>query len=306
MVLVALVAGGDGLEVGVGGVEAGELAAGVGQDLAAPGADLPGEVGLVHVWGFSIAEVETVLGKIILLQGFDLAGESLGLAGGLPLGQPLGLVEELGHEGLVAEGEGGERGFLAGEALGVFEGAAEDEPGDGVEVGGVGLAAEAHGLEGDRAAAGEGVVDLGGAAPDPADLVLEGLELVALGLDQVAFGFVGLAVAGGLGAQPAEDAARGGAFFAALVVADGVEGAADAPAESLTARLIAGVWEERGEQGRPAGGEGSAGGPDVEGRDVAVADVLLVDRVQGGLLEREGVLDEAGEIFHGGGGEVRV
>jgi hypothetical protein len=45
-----------------------------------------------------------------------------------------------------------------------------------------------------------------------------------------------------------------------------------------------GSGKRGGQQGRPAGGQGTTGRPDVERGDVAVTDVLLVNAGQGSLL----------------------
>ena len=79
----------------------------------------------------------------------------------LGLAVALGLLEELVHEVIVVEDELGQRAGLPGELLRVLQRAFEDEPGDGVDVHGRGLAAQPHGLQRDRAAAGERVEHLG-------------------------------------------------------------------------------------------------------------------------------------------------
>ena len=59
------------------------------------------------------------------------------------------------------------------------------------------------------------------------------------------------------------------------------------------------IGQQRGDQRRPARRQRPPRRPDVQRRDVPVADVLLVDRVERRLLEREGDFDEAGFIIHG-------
>ena len=51
-------------------------------------------------------------------------------------------------------------------------------------------------------------------------------------------------------------------------------------------------------QSRPTRRQRPPRRPDVERRDMPVPDVLLMDRVQGSLLERERDFDEAGPIGH--------
>ena len=92
----------------------------------------------------------------------------------------LGLQEGF-HELPVLQREPGQWPGLAGQPLRVFEGALEDEPGHRVDVHGRHLAPETHRFEGNRAAAREGVEDLGRpAAVGLADLGAEPLQVRAL------------------------------------------------------------------------------------------------------------------------------
>src|SRR5437773_8827703 len=62
----------------------------------------------------------------------------------------------------------------------------------------------------------------------------------------------------------------------------------------------AGVGQERGDERRPASGQRSAGRPDMQGRDVPMAHVFLVDAVKRCLLERKGEFDQSRLVSHRG------
>src|SRR5690606_13462334 len=68
---------------------------------------------------------------------------------------------------------------------------------------------------------------------------------------------------------------------------------AQAPEQLVALFLVTWVGQQRGDQRCAAGGERSARGPDVRCGDVAMTHILLVHRVDGGLLEREGALAQA-------------
>ena len=78
----------------------------------------------------------------------------------------------------IAEHEIGQRAFLTGELLRIFEGALEDEPGDRVDIDRGYFASKAHRFERDRAAAGEWIEHARGAAPVRlADFLTDGLKV---------------------------------------------------------------------------------------------------------------------------------
>src|SRR5690606_6376798 len=68
---------------------------------------------------------------------------------------------------------------------------------------------------------------------------------------------------------------------------------AQAPEQVVALFLVTRVGQQRGDQSRTAGSERSARGPDVQRGDMAMAHILLMHRVNGGLLERESDLDQA-------------
>lgn len=66
------------------------------------------------------------------------------------------------------------------------------------------------------------------------------------------------------------------------------------PSEQFVAfLLVLRIAEQRRQQRRAAGRQRAAGRPDMQGGDMPVPDVLLVDGVQGDLLQWEGGFDEA-------------
>ena len=185
----------------------------------------------------------------------------------------LRLQERLG-ERPVPQGGGGEGARLARHAMRVVQGAAQDEPRDGVDVRRGGLAPEPHGFEGDGPAPREGVEDPGRAPSERrADLLPKPRQL-----------------GGGL-APPMEDPAG---RLLLLPPPGRLPGDAPAdPMQQLPAAVASGVVEQGRQQHRPARGEGPPRRPDVQGGDVPVAHVLFVHRVDGDLLEGEGGLDES-------------
>jgi hypothetical protein len=58
------------------------------------------------------------------------------------------------------------------------------------------------------------------------------------------------------------------------------------------------IRQQRRNQRCPRSSEWPPRRPDVQRRDVPVADVLLVDGIQRRLLERERVFDESGKVGH--------
>ena len=167
----------------------------------------------------------------------------------------------------------------------VVERAPEYEPGNGIQVGGEGLAAEAHRFERDRAPSGEGIEDAGCAAVERiADSFPETVEFETIL------------------SPPMEDTPVG--FLEVRVFASALESLRDQTAghvlaEASTAFGIARVGQQRGEEHCSARGEGSSGWPYVECGDMAMADVFLVDRIQGDLAEGEGGFAEAGTVAAG-------
>jgi len=107
----------------------------------------------------------------------------------------------------------------------------------------VGLAAQTEGLQGDGAAAREGIQDSGG--PSAESLPDSGAGLLQVGVLSLD------SLPGGQVAHQAEE---------------------DLPAAGV-------VGEEGGQGGGAGGGQGPPGPPDMQGGDVAVADVLLPDRL---------------------------
>ena len=168
--------------------------------------------------------------------------------------------------------------------LGVFQRGLEDEHGHGVVVAGVGLAAQAQGLQGDGAAAGEGVKDARGRH--------------AAGLD----------VLHGHGtAQFAGQARRVGLVDVAtgLLQDVGVEGVLplaqlhDKLALLLPLLRIGGRRHQRGVGRGARGGQRPPCPPDVQCADMPVADVLLPGGFGADLADGEGLLDETAVGGHG-------
>src|SRR5208337_2997906 len=102
-----------------------------------PGPDVPGEV---HIRWWE--EPPLILSQLLL---------------NLFLGEPPRTLEERLHELGRLNRELWHGSHLAGELLGVFQGAFEDEPGDRVDVNGGRLASQAHGFQRDRPATRERV-----------------------------------------------------------------------------------------------------------------------------------------------------
>ena len=238
----------DRLEVGVGRVVGGQLPARPRQNPPAPGAHVPGEVGL-RDW--------TVLGQRVELALSVAVSEPIKLRPQPGALETLGLQERL-HEITVLQGEGGQRTSLAGEPLGVLQGALEDEPGNRVDVHGRDLAAQSHGFKGDGAAAGEWVQHPGGAsAVGLADLVAEPLDVRAA-----------------LPA-PVEDAALGDFLYFlyhAPVKPLALDLLDDAPGHALQQRLalvgVAWVRQQRGDERSSRGRQRPPRRPDVQRGDV--------------------------------------
>jgi len=147
---------------------------------------VPGEVG---VEGAAIEVEVWQVGCVVVV------AERRQLLANLRLGEPLGVEEGL-HELPVLEDEGGQRPLLTGELLGVLQGALEDEPCHRVDVRGGYLTPQAHGLQGDRTAAGKGVEDPGRPATVRlADLLPEpfqcfGVLRLPLPVEDAAFGLL--------------------------------------------------------------------------------------------------------------------
>ena len=192
------------------------------------------------------------------------------------LPDPLRLQERL-DERPIPQGGGREGAGLSRHQARVVQGAAQDEPGDGVDVRRGDLASEPHGLQGDGAAPREGVEDLGRApAERRANLLPEAGQI------------------GGELASPMEDPAG-----RLLLLAPPGRLPGDAPADpkqQLPAAVAPGIVEQGRQQHRPARGEGPPRRPDVQGGDVAVAHVLLVHRVDGRLLQRKRRFDQAAAV----------
>ncbi len=190
-----------------------------------------------------------------------------------------------------------------------MQGPFEYEPRHRVEVGGGGLASEAHRLQGDRATPGKWIQNLGSPAPKGVSNRLSESGKVRLPLlqDALVFFLFLLAPRLRLSPYPTEDAAfnllldpLGGTPVRHALALHRLH---DSPPDSIAQRSAllrrAGVGKQRGEDRGTRGRQGTAGGPDVERGDMSVPDVLFMNRGEGCLFERKGVLNQA-TIIHPG------
>ncbi len=165
---------------------------------------------------------------------------------------------------------------LAGETGRDLDEGLVDEHGHGVQVRGVGFQAQALGLQGDGAAAGEGVQQGRGLAAGRvlADLgpgpLQQGLVVDVLPFHQL-FHEAEEALA-----LPALGLLGGEAF-----------------------RVAGGVVHHLGEDHRAAGGQGAPGPPQVQGAGVAVADGFFPGRLPVDGLQGQGDFDELLGVVHG-------
>ena len=185
------------------------------------------------------------------------------------------------REASVAQGEVRQRQFLSSHQTRVVERAAKDEPRDRVQVRGEGLAPQPHCLQRNRPAARKRVQH---ARCPPAE---RGLDLLAepLQLRPVL-------------PSPVQDAARGLLelrVLAAVLQTFRDQSASDAGAEPPPGLVVAWISQQRAQNHRAAGSQWSPRGPDVQGGQVAVPNVLLVNRVQRDLGEGQGGFGEAGD-----------
>ena len=259
----------DRLELRPGRVARGQLPARARQHPPPPGAEMPRK---------ARARLRRVDVEGSLLRGRPVAVPEPREVGAevARLPDPLRLQERLG-ERPVPQGGGREGAGPARHAMRVVQGAAQDEPRDGVDVRRGGLAPEPHGFEGDGPAPREGVEDPGRPpAERRADLLPEPRQL-----------------GGGL-APPMEDPAG-----RLLLLPPPGRLPRDVPPDPMQQRpaaVASGVVEQGRQQHRPARGQGPPRRPDMQGGDVPVAHVLLVHGVDGRLLERKPRLDQAAVV----------
>ena len=213
-------------------------------------------------------------------------------------------LEEGSHQRLIAKRKLRQRRGAPRQQPRIVQGATQDEPRHRVEIGGHDFAAEPHRFERDGTATGEGVEDTGGSAAERlVDLLAKAekrMKLPAFALRSVP---LPIALRVLFTATPRIAKAlpppmqnptprRLPDLFARLV---GLRHHLPRhPQQQLPPLLgIHGRWQEGREQRGPARRQRPPRRPDVQRGDVAVANVLFVDRVEGDLLQGEGGLDEA-------------
>ena len=163
LVLVGDMALFDRLEVGVGWIVCGKLPPGAIQHPLAPGANVPGEIGLElirRLVGFLLKrEANLIIARLPLPLRLlpEPVVQPLERRACFRLAVALGLLEELRHEGVVVQDELRQRASLPGQLLRVLQRALENEPGDRVDVHRRGLTPQPHRLQRNRPAAGERV-----------------------------------------------------------------------------------------------------------------------------------------------------
>ena len=192
--------------------------------------------------------------------------------GALSLDSPR--LEKRFDELAIPQGEIRQRPLLPGHEMRVVQGAPQDEPRNGVDVRCGYLAPEPHGFEGNRSAPRERIEHLGRAPAERLANFLSKPRQLGRRL-----------------AAPTKNTA--GRLFLLAPLCRLLDGTAANPKQQFPAAIAPGIVEQRRQQHRTARGKGPPRRPDMQRGDVAVADVLLVHRVDGRLLQRKPRLDQA-------------
>ena len=261
--------GPDRLELRIGRVTRGKLPARSRQHPSPPCAQVPGEVGV----GFRGVNIK----RGLLLRCPFAVPETCEVRPQVaPFLDPLRFQEHL-DEIAIPQGKGRERAGLPGHQARIVQGASQDEPRHGVDIGGGDFASEPHGFKGNGSAAREWIEYPRCPPPEClADLFSKPRQF------------------GRRLTPPMENATN--RLFLLPPLAHLLDRGAGDPLKEFLPSITTRIVEQRREQYRPAGCKGPPGRPDVQRGDVAMPNVLLMDRVDGRLPQRKRGLDQPAGI----------